>query len=151
MRYAKIIQRDQSSQSSWPEVAVKVLDTSKECSDDKREGEISLFATLKEIVLLGMLHHPSIARLISSFRFKSSIYLVLEFAPKGDLHSHILSQGSLSEESAALVLGEVVTALLSVHDLGLVYNDLKPENVLITKEGHVKLTDFGGEMVLFVY
>lgn len=129
-------------------MAVKVLDTSKECSD---EGEISLFATLKEIVLLGMLHHPSIARLISSFRFKSSIYLVLEFTPKGDLHSHILSQGSLSEESAALVLGEVVTALLSVHDLGLAYNDLKPENVLITKEGHVKLTDFGGEMVLFVY
>ena len=106
---------------------------------------MALFASLKEIVLLGMLYHPSIARLISSFRYNSSIYVVLEFASQGDLHSHVLSQGRLSEESAALVLGEVVAALLSIHDLGLAFNDLKPENVLITKEGHIKLTDFGGK------
>ena len=41
------------------------------------------------------------------------------------------------------MLGEICAALLSIHDLGLAYNDLKPENVLITEVGHVKLADFG--------
>lgn len=60
-----------------------------------------------------------------------------------DLHSYILQHGRLDERYARFILGEAVAALLSVHALGLAYNDLKPENVLITELGHIKLADFG--------
>jgi serine/threonine protein kinase len=55
----------------------------------------------------------------------------------------VLQRGALDETLARFVVGEVCAALLSVHELGLAFNDLKPENVLVTEVGHVKLADFG--------
>jgi serine/threonine protein kinase len=54
----------------------------------------------REIAVLRMLSHPGIARMVSSFRWRDGAYLVLEYAAKGDLHSYIVANGSLSEESA---------------------------------------------------
>ena len=98
----------------------------------------------REIATLRVLSHPCIARLVSSFRFGDGAYLVLEYASGGDLHSLISNKGSLDQDSTRFVIGEITSALASIHDLGFVYGDLKPENVLITETGHVKLTDFGG-------
>lgn len=55
-----------------------------------------------EIACLRILSHPGIARLISAFRWRDGAYLVLEYASRGDLHSHIKEHGSLSEESTRL-------------------------------------------------
>jgi serine/threonine protein kinase len=88
--------------------------------------------------------HPCISRLISSFRFRDGAYLVLEYAAGGDLHSLLQRKGSIDEASTRFVIGEVISALHYIHELGFVYADLKPENVLITELGHLKLTDFGG-------
>lgn len=90
-----------------------------------------------------MLSHPGIARLVSSFRFQEGAYLVLEYASGGDLHTLLRKHGSLDHDSTRFVVGELVAALASIHDLGLVYSDLKTENILITETGHIKLTDFG--------
>lgn len=60
-----------------------------------------------------------------------------------DLHTHVIKHGPMSETCTRFVLGEICAALLSIHDLGLAFIDLKPENVLITEVGHVKLADFG--------
>ena len=87
--------------------------------------------------------HPSISRLVSSFRFRDGAYLVLEYASGGDLHTLLKRNGSIDEESTRFVIGEIVAALNYIHDLDFVYADLKPENVLITEVGHLKLTDFG--------
>ena len=81
--------------------------------------------------------------MVSSFRWHGGVYLVLEYAPNGDLHTHIVHHGSLDEECTRFVLGQVIAALTAVHDIGFVYGDLKPENVVITQSGHIKLTDFG--------
>jgi serine/threonine protein kinase len=98
----------------------------------------------REIGVLKLMAHPSISRLISSFRFQDGAYLVPEYCSGGDLHSLIKRNGSLEEESTRFVSGEVVAALNYIHDLGFVFGDLKPENILISETEHIKLVDFGG-------
>lgn len=137
VKYARLIVKDKT-RSNWPEYAVKIVSTSK-------IEELGYSSSInREISILSMLSHPNIARLISSFRFRDGAYLVLEYASKGDLHTILQRDGSLDHPSAKFVIGEIVTALHSVHELGFVYGDIKPENVLLTETGHIKLTDFGG-------
>lgn len=98
----------------------------------------------REICVLRMLSHPGIARMVSSFRWRDGAYLVIEYAAKGDLHSVLVKQGKLPEEHTRFYLGETIAALNAIHQIGFVYADLKPENIVITSTGHAKLTDFGG-------
>lgn len=80
--------------------------------------------------------------------------MVLEYAGRGDLHTYLVSNSALRSGygnsicglpllHTRFILGEVLSALYYIHSQGFVYCDLKPENVLITALGHVKLTDFG--------
>ena len=96
------------------------------------------------MAILRLMSHPGIARLISSFIFEDKAYLVLEYAKKGDLHTYILSNGSIDESTTKFIIGEVLAALQSINEMGFVYGDLKTENILIHDSGHIKLTDFGG-------
>lgn len=137
VRYARLIDRTRT-RSQWPEYAVKVISTEK-IKEMGYEANVQ-----RELAVLRVLSHPSIARLVSSFRFREGVYLVLEYASGGDLHSLLRKNGSLDHASTRFLIGEVVAALASIHDIGLVYADLKPENIVITEEGHSKLTDFGG-------
>ena len=98
----------------------------------------------REIAVLRHLSHPGVARLVSAFRFRDGAHLVLEYASGGDLHALVTENGSLDEPSARFACGEVLAALCDVQAKGLVYGDLKPENVLVTESGHFKLGDFGG-------
>jgi serine/threonine protein kinase len=136
VRYARLIDRTKT-RSQWPEYAVKIISTEK-------IRELGYEASVRrELAVLRVLSHPGITRLVSSFRFREGVYLVLEYAGGGDLHSLLRKNGSLDHDSTRFVMGEVVAALSSIHDLGLVYADLKPENIVITESGHAKLTDFG--------
>ena len=136
VRYARLIDKS-LTRSFWPEYAVKIISTTKIV-------ELGYEQSIKrEIAVLRVLSHPGIARLVSSFRFKDGAYLVLEYASRGDLHTLLQTSGSLDVEATKFVIGEVVAALSSVHELGFVYGDLKPENILITETGHIKITDFG--------
>ena len=137
VKYARLIDKTKP-RSQWPEYAVKVVSTEK-IQEMGYEASIQ-----REIAVLRVLSHPGIARLVSSFRFHDGAYLVLEYASRGDLHTLLQKHGSLDLASTRFVVGEVVAALASVHDLGFVYADLKPENIVITEPGHIKLTDFGG-------
>ena len=140
VRYARVVKPGgKTFLSQWDEVAVKIINF--ETINKNNYGE----NILREICCLRQLAHPSIARLISSFRWRDGIYLVLEYGSLGDLHSYIRSQGALGFDSncAKIVLGEIATALVTVHESGFVYGDLKPENVVITATRHIKLADFG--------
>ncbi len=136
VRYARHIAKG-TTRSHWSEYAVKVVDTAKVAAEGYER------CVAREIAVLRLLSHPGIARMVAAFRWREGAYLVLEYAAKGDLHTHLVSQGSLDEPSARFVVGEVVAALRSVHEAGFVFGDLKPENVVVTESGHVKLTDFG--------
>ncbi|OEU08472.1 kinase-like protein, partial [Fragilariopsis cylindrus CCMP1102] len=137
VRYARLIDRTRT-RSHWSEYAVKVISTEK-IKEMGYEASVQ-----RELAVLRMLSHPGISRLISSFRFREGVYLVLEYASGGDLHTMLRNNGSLDHDSTRFVIGEVTSAIASIHELGLGYFDLKPENIIITESGHVKLTDFGG-------
>jgi len=144
VKYAKRIVRASRDgpatlgRAHWPEFAVKVVSRAKVLEHDYARS------IAREIGALQQLDHPGIARLVSAFRWRGDAYLVLEYAAGGDLHQTVLDEGALALASATFVLGSVVAAIEAVHDATLVFADLKPENVVLTAAGHVKLTDFGG-------
>jgi len=139
VRYARVVRPGgKTFLSQWDEVAVKVI--SFDIIKKHGYGE----NILREICCLRQLGHPSIARLISSFKWRDGIYMVLEYGSFGDLHSYIRRNGPiLSMSQVRVILGEIATALLTVHESGFVYGDLKPENIVITATRHIKLADFG--------
>jgi serine/threonine protein kinase len=136
VRYARVV-KPKKYLSQWDEVAVKIINY--ETIKAHNYGE----NILREICCLRKLSHPSVARLVSSFRWRDGIYLVLEYGSCGDLHTYIRRNGPLNEQTSKVVVGEITTALAAVHETGFVYGDLKPENVVVTATRHVKLADFG--------
>ena len=64
-------------------------------------------AVRREIVVLRQLGHPGVARLVASFRWKADLYLLLEFAARGDLHGHLRRMGSLAVPNARFLFAEV--------------------------------------------
>jgi serine/threonine protein kinase len=71
------------------------------------------------------------------------LFMVMDFVSGGDFFTLLSREGSVSEAQARLFMAEILLALEHLHKLGIVYRDLKPENVLLAEDGHVKLTDFG--------
>eukprot|EP00178_Gracilaria_changii_P019024 TRINITY_DN55443_c0_g1_i1.p1 TRINITY_DN55443_c0_g1~~TRINITY_DN55443_c0_g1_i1.p1 ORF type:complete len:734 (-),score=99.69 TRINITY_DN55443_c0_g1_i1:6866-9067(-) len=87
---------------------------------------------------------PFMAQLRYAFQTAACLYLVTDFYEGGDLFSFLRSHHSDVRESQAIrIIAEVILALQSMHDMGIVYRDLKPENVLLDSDGHVRLADLG--------
>jgi hypothetical protein len=126
VRYARLIDRT-TTRSHWSEYAVKVISTEK-IKEMGYEASVQ-----RELAVLRMLSHPCISRLISSFRFHDGVYLVLEYASGGDLHTMLRNNGSLDHDSTRFVIGEVTSAIASIHELGLGYFDLKPGKTQISR------------------
>ena len=68
----------------------------------------------------------------------------MEYIPGGELFTHLRKSKKFTEDVARFYAAEILLALQYLHkDLNIIYRDLKPENLLLTKDGHIKLTDFG--------
>jgi len=67
----------------------------------------------------------------------------MEYLPGGDLMSLLMKKDILSEEEAKFFTAETLLALASIHKLNYIHRDLKPDNILIGADGHIKLSDFG--------
>jgi serine/threonine kinase 38 len=78
-----------------------------------------------------------------SFQDQNFLYLGMEFLPGGDLMSLLMARDILPENDAKFYAAEIVLAIESVHKLDCIHRDLKPDNVLIDADGHIKLSDFG--------
>jgi len=87
--------------------------------------------------------HPFIVGLKFTFQTESKLYLGLEFVPGGDFYNYLRRRKFFPPGAVRLYAAEIALALNHLHSLGVIYRDLKPENVLIDKEGHIRLTDFG--------
>lgn len=99
--------------------------------------------TRAERNILEAVKHPFIVDLKYAFQTDGKLYLVLEFLPGGELFMQLEREGIIMEDAASFYCSEIVLAIEHLHAQGIIYRDLKPENVLLDKEGHVKLTDFG--------
>ncbi|XP_041367481.1 serine/threonine-protein kinase greatwall-like [Gigantopelta aegis] len=86
---------------------------------------------------------PFIVHLYYSLESQQNIFLVMEYLIGGDVKSLLAICGYFDEEMAVMYTAEVTLALEYLHRHGIVHRDLKPDNMLITDQGHIKLTDFG--------
>ena len=85
-----------------------------------------------------------VTKLRFAFQNRKNLYLVMEYCPGGDLRSLLDRQGGkLPLDMTRFYLAELTLAVNAVHKMGYAHNDVKPENILIDRFGHIKLTDFG--------
>eukprot|EP01028_Stygiella_incarcerata_P004345 TRINITY_DN1945_c0_g1_i2.p1 TRINITY_DN1945_c0_g1~~TRINITY_DN1945_c0_g1_i2.p1 ORF type:complete len:335 (-),score=96.41 TRINITY_DN1945_c0_g1_i2:1260-2264(-) len=96
-----------------------------------------------EKAVLQEVQHPFIIRLYKTFMDTNNLYMVLEYAPGGEVFSHLRKIGRFTNDVARIYAAEIVLALESLHSHDIVYRDLKPENLLLSSSGHIKITDFG--------
>lgn len=84
-----------------------------------------------------------IVTLFYAFETQFKLYLVTDFVQGGELFTHLHREEKFSEPAVRFYISEIVVALEQLHDSNIVYRDLKLENILLDKEGHIVLTDFG--------
>lgn len=94
-------------------------------------------------MILERLNHPFIVKLHYAFQTPERLYFVIDFLNGGELFFHLRKETKFDENRARFYAAEIVLALECLHSNGIVYRDLKPENVILDNEGHIKLTDFG--------
>ncbi|WZZ34113.1 hypothetical protein YC2023_017514 [Brassica napus] len=118
--------------------AMKVMDKASLVSRNK------LLRAQTEREILSQLDHPFLPTLYSHFETDKVYCLVMEFCGGGNLYSLRQKQPNkwFTEDAARLFASEVLLALEYLHMLGIVYRDLKPENVLVRDDGHIMLSDF---------
>lgn len=96
-----------------------------------------------EIDLLKNLNHSNIVKYHGFVKSTDSLYIILEYCENGSLHSICKNFGKFPENLVALYMSQVLYGLLYLHEQGVIHRDIKGANILTTKEGLVKLADFG--------
>lgn len=102
-----------------------------------------VFQVVNERNALALTKSPFCVQLFYSLQTPSSIYLVMEYMVGGDLKSLLSVYGFFDEAMATFYIAEVTLALQYLHKHNIIHRDIKPDNMLLSKSGHVKLTDFG--------
>ncbi|CAG7565805.1 unnamed protein product [Fusarium equiseti] len=97
----------------------------------------------REIEIQTNLRHPNIVQLYSYFHDTKRIFLVLEFAAKGELYKHLQKETRFTEKKAARFVAQVVSALRYLHPKNIIHRDIKPENILVGMYDELKISDFG--------
>jgi len=87
--------------------------------------------------------NPWLVKLFFAFQDATYLYLVMEYCGGGDLMGLLIKKDILSESHTRFYMSELAAAINYVHELGYVHRDLKPDNVLISNAGHIRLSDFG--------
>lgn len=99
--------------------------------------------TRTERHVLGYVRHPFIVGLNYAFQTSEKLYFVLDYCAGGELFFHLGKVQRFPEPRARFYAAEITLAIEYVHNLDIIYRDLKPENVLLDENGHIRLTDFG--------
>ncbi len=104
----------------------------------------------READMLKALDHKSLPRLYDIYRDHDHTYMIMEWIEGIDLERYITTRGAMSEKKAAAIGTEILKVLDYLHNLrpAVVYQDLKPANIMLMPDGHIKLVDFGTALVM---
>lgn len=122
------------------QVAVKIMHS--HLAQD--EQFVSRF--IREAKAAASLSHPNIVAVLDQGWNQGGspcVFIVMELIEGATLRDYLIEQGSLSPERALSIMTPVASALAAAHKLGIVHRDIKPENILVSKEGRIKIADFG--------
>jgi len=97
----------------------------------------------REIEIHAHLRHENILRLYGYFHDQDRVYLVLEYAPGGDLYKELHRDGVLSNDVAVNYVTQITAGISYLHSKSVIHRDIKPENLLMDSKGILKISDFG--------
>lgn len=97
----------------------------------------------REIEIQQNLRHPNVLRLYGYFHDEKRIFLMLEFAGKGELYKQLSKYGCFTEKRSARYIDQMADALIYLHGKHVIHRDIKPENLLLGINGELKIGDFG--------
>ncbi|KAK7084790.1 ATP binding [Halocaridina rubra] len=124
--------------TSHKEYAMKVLSKSQVCSLDA-VGQVKQEVMIQHVCS----HHPFITPLIHFWQTRKLLLVMTEFVGYGELQQLWRSLGRLPESLVKIYLAQIALALDFLHNAGIIYRDLKMENILLDVDGHIKIIDFG--------
>ena len=119
--------------------AMKVLRKAYVESSAKMEEHTQAERNILEAIHEG----PFLVHLHYAFQTNDKLHLILDYARGGELFTHHSNKGCFTEQEARFYVAELVLALEHLHELGIIYRDIKLENILLDDEGHILMTDFG--------
>lgn len=109
----------------------------------KHAGEKGLQDVIGEVETMSLLNHPNIVRLEETFRDETSLWIVMEYLPGGELQQALKAK-CMDQETTRVIVTQLLDALEYIHDRGIVHRDLKPANCLLSeRDSVVKISDFG--------
>eukprot|EP00249_Psilotum_nudum_P003614 c17077_g1_i1 orf=792-1688(+) len=103
----------------------------------------------REIEIQSHLRHPNILRLYGYFHDENRIFLILEYAARGELYRDLQKCEVFSEKKAATYTASLARALIYCHEKHVIHRDIKPENLLVDLKGELKIADFGWSIHTF--
>ena len=118
-------------------VAIKILQ--KNLIKDQNEYD----RIEREIKYLKLFNHPNIIQIYEVLESSSSFYIVMEYAPGGELFNYIVEKEKLTEKETSFYFYQIIQAVKEIHKKKICHRDIKPENLLFTKNKILKIIDFG--------
>ncbi|GAO13240.1 uncharacterized protein UV8b_03655 [Ustilaginoidea virens] len=97
----------------------------------------------REIEIQSNLRHPNVLQMFGHFHDNKRVFLILEFAGKGELYKHLRRENRFPEWKAAQYIAQMASALRYLHRKHVIHRDIKPENILVGIHGELKISDFG--------
>ena len=98
---------------------------------------------INERILLSKMNYPFLVKLYCCFQDKEHLYFIMEFIQGGELFFHLHREIRFDDEKTRFYIAELILVLNFLHKNNIIYRDIKPENILLDIDGHIKLTDFG--------